>query len=125
MRSKAQHSESRGNRAQGAGLGRAARLAVKSESPLPVARSESNLMVSPLTTKQARIIAMLHREEGTSIAMIAAAAGWQRHSVRGFFAAIVKKRFGFDLTYRKGEGGERLYRIDLLSARQPSDVRDR
>lgn len=69
------------------------------------------------------MMAMLHRDERMSIAAIAAAVGWQRHSVRGFFTAIVKKRFGFDLTFRKGEGGERLYRIELLSGRLPWNPR--
>lgn len=82
-------------------------------------------MVSSKMTKQAQMIAMLRRDEGTSIAAIAAAAGWQRHSVRGFFAAIVKKRYGFELTYRKGKDGERLYRIDILSDRASPKVIDR
>lgn len=69
--------------------------------------------ILPTMTKQAQMIAMLREDSGISIATLAAAAGWQRHSIRGFFAAVVKKRFGFDLTYRKDEGGERLYRIEL------------
>ncbi|MBW7974496.1 DUF3489 domain-containing protein [Bradyrhizobium sp. BR 10289] len=70
-------------------------------------------------TKQLRIIAMLQQEPGVSIANIAAATGWQKHSVRGFFAAIVKKRFGFDLAWCKSEAGERLYHIELLTGREP------
>jgi hypothetical protein len=68
-------------------------------------------------TKQAQMIAMLHRKSGTSIIDIASAVGWQRHSVRGFFAAVVKKRLGFDLVRFAGTDGQSLYRIELLSGR--------
>jgi hypothetical protein len=77
----------------------------------------------PDNTKQAQIISMLHQSPGASIAAIAAAVGWQNHSVRGFFAAVVKKRFGFDLTYHKGENGDRLYRIEVLSGLIDQHVR--
>lgn len=71
------------------------------------------------------MIAMLRQAPGVSIATLASATGWQRHSVRGFFAAVVKKRFGFDLAYCKNEAGERLYRIDILSGRGSEQAADR
>lgn len=64
---------------------------------------------------------MLQQDQGISIAAIAAAAGWQRHSVRGFLSAVVKKRFGFDLSSQQSSSGERLYRIALLSGRITRD----
>lgn len=71
------------------------------------------------------MIAMLRQDPGVSIAALAAATGWQRHSVRGFFAAVVKKRFGFDLACRKGQDGQRLYHIDILSGRPPEEATER
>jgi hypothetical protein len=68
-------------------------------------------------TKQAQMIAMLHRKSGATIADIASAVRWQRHSVRGFFAAVVKKRLGFDLIRFAGNDGQWLYRIEFLSGR--------
>jgi hypothetical protein len=38
------------------------------------------------------------------------ATGWQEHSIRGFFAAVVKKKLKLNLVSRK-VGDRRIYRI--------------
>jgi hypothetical protein len=52
--------------------------------------SSGNLDSRP-ETKQARVLAMLRRDEGASGPQIAEAMGWAPHTVRGFLAGLSKK----------------------------------
>jgi uncharacterized protein DUF3489 len=61
-------------------------------------------------SKQARVIDMLRRPQGATIATIVKATGWQQHTVRGFFAAVVRNKLGLDLVSEK-TSKERVYRI--------------
>jgi hypothetical protein len=53
---------------------------------------------------------MLQSPTGTTIAAIMKATGWQRHSVRGFLAGVVRKRLMLELTSKK-VNGNRIYQI--------------
>jgi hypothetical protein len=56
------------------------------------------------------VITLLSRPQGTTVSTIMKATGWQQHSVRGFFAGVVRKKLALTLESEKSDG-ERHYRI--------------
>src|SRR6187399_1359460 len=62
-------------------------------------------------SKQSHAIALLRSREGTTIAAMMKATGWQQHSVRGFLAGVVRRKLKLKLDSKKIDG-TRVYRID-------------
>jgi hypothetical protein len=86
-----------------------ARKTTKAASRKRPGQASSRPVVGP-DTKHARVIAMLRKPAGTTIAAIMAATDWQQHSVRGFLAGVVRKKLGLNLVSDQTDKG-RVYRI--------------
>jgi hypothetical protein len=61
-------------------------------------------------SKGARILALICRSKGATLAEIQKATGWQAHSVRGFLSTAAKK-FGRKIESARNEAGTRMYQI--------------
>ena len=73
-------------------------------------RQTGNEHQTRANTKQARVLALLRRPSGATIATVTRSTGWQPHTVRGFLAAVVRKQLGLRLESEKTKS-ERVYRI--------------
>lgn len=66
-------------------------------------------------SKQEEVLTLLRQARGSTVDAIVKVTGWQPHSVRGFFSAVVRKKLKLTLTSVK-VGDDRLYRIAKTGA---------
>ncbi len=110
------------------------KLALSSTARDPASKSAqkpaaaANVTNANADSKQSRVVAMLQAPEGVTIAGMMKATGWQRHSVRGFLAGVVRKRLKLKLLSEKVDGN-RVYQIasanEAKSERRRSKTRSR
>ena len=62
-------------------------------------------------SKTAKVLELLKRKDGATLAEIMKATDWQAHSVRGFISGTLGKKMGLTVTSTKAEDGERNYSI--------------
>ena len=84
-------------------VGRAAKSA-------PAARQPARRPTGQKPNKQAKLLDLLKRPTGATLATLSEASGWQQHSVRGFLAGVVRKKLGLELV-SDVQAGQRVYRI--------------
>jgi hypothetical protein len=62
-------------------------------------------------SKGAKILALIRRPKGPTLAELAKLTGWQNHSIRGYLSGTLGKKMGLTLESTKREDGERVYSI--------------
>lgn len=62
-------------------------------------------------SKAERVLDLMKRKEGATLAEIAKATDWQNHSIRGFVSGHVTNKLGLKVESTKSEAGGRTYRI--------------
>jgi len=73
---------------------RAKAKVAKAKAAKPAKVSSSQKPTPRTGTKQAQMIEMLKRPEGATVEQIAAATGWQHHTIRGAISGALKKKLG-------------------------------
>jgi len=63
-------------------------------------------------SKGAKILALIRRPKGATLAELAKLTGWQNHSIRGYLSGTVGNKMGLTVESTKREDGERVYSIN-------------
>jgi len=88
-----------------------ARKAKAKAEPAPDDTDTAKPVVIRAGTKQAKIIAMLQRPEGATVAEMVEATGWLAHTVRGSISGSLKKKLGLPIAAQKVEGRGTVYKL--------------
>ena len=77
----------------------------------PKRRPKAKAATPGQASKSARVIALLEKPKGATLAELMKATGWQAHSVRGFLSGTLRKKMGLRIESAKRGDGERAYSI--------------
>ena len=95
--------------------------------PAPKLVGNSQANSTNHNSKQSRVIAMLRAPAGATVVGMMKATGWQKHSVRGFLAGVVRKRLKLKLTSEMVDGRRvnQIAGVGAKSERRRSKARSR
>jgi hypothetical protein len=79
-------------------------------NPKRAAAATATKLKAQAETKLTRIVELLKRAQGASLAEIVAATGWQAHSVRGALSGHIRGKLKLPLLSEKTDG-VRVYRL--------------
>ena len=99
--------------AQGAHVAPKKAKAAKKASPAKKAPKAAKEKGTRDGSKTAKVLDLLKRPEGATLAVLMKATEWQAHSVRGFLSGTVGKKLGLNVTSTKVEDGERTYSVKV------------
>jgi integrase/recombinase XerD len=87
-----------------------AKTAKKAKAPKKAGKPAKEASTPHAESKGAKILALIARAKGATLAEIMTATDWQAHSVRGFISTAGKKH-SVKIESSKNEAGERVYKI--------------
>jgi len=108
---------------KGAPKGPTAAKGANTKAPAPKKEAKAKKVAKPAAAKTtsspraeskgAKIIEMIGRPKGATLAEIMKATDWQAHSVRGFISGNVVKKMGLRVESERSAEGQRRYRIEV------------
>ena len=88
-----------------------AKVAKKASPAKKAPKAAKEALAAKDGSKAAKILELLKRPEGATLAALMKATEWQAHSVRGFLSGSLRKKLGLTITSAKGTDGERTYSV--------------
>jgi hypothetical protein len=98
------------SRKKGAPQGQKTAKGGQARKPAKTGQKPAQQARQSTASKSAKILEMIGRTKGATLAEIVTATGWQAHSVRGFISTAGNKH-GIKIESAKNELGGRFYRI--------------
>lgn len=87
------------------------KAAKKAKSPKKAPKAAIKAGAARDGSKAAKVLDLLKRAEGATLAELMKATAWKAHSVRGFLSGTVGKKLGLTVVSAKPEDGERTYSV--------------